>query len=333
MTRANASARRDYAPRSSALSRYLAPVGVTISVVLALIGFFLTHEDHAVLKGLISLGIGLLGTSVTLQLELLLRVQERNKAWDAYGGLLRLIEEEPHLLPLFAEATRASVRTLEQSKIDLFKEQVPRLLHEVSIRLDELSQGRWRCPPGGMRLFEHYYKCAESTVLAVTDERDIATWWSSATGRYYLELNRESPAEIKRIVILGGADQNLAMEMIYKNTDAGVEMYAVRREQLGEPNLLVNITMFDDILMHQDIVNTEGRTVAHQWSENRVDLQRAHSRFSGLMAYATRYPPDAKPSDETRASLLDPDQADSVKLEGDDLAFRRRFWPEEDDSA
>jgi hypothetical protein len=276
--------------RHSNVARYLAPVGATLSVATALVGFFVAGESHEALKGLIGVVIALLGTTITLLLEVLLRIQERNRAWDAHGGLLMLLEDHPELTPLISATTRASIGTLAHSKVEHFRDEVGRVLYDTSLTLEELARGRLRSSPGTTDLFRYYYEHAEERVRAITDERDLG-WWGSATGGAYLELNRASRAKKKeRIIIVGDERTDGVMELIRDNDKAGVQVYVVRASRVTESELLVNLTLFDDAFLHQDLVNLKGNTVGYLWSENKTDVQRAGGIFSRLLAQAAPYP-------------------------------------------
>jgi hypothetical protein len=78
------------------------------------------------------------------------------------------------------------------------------------------------------------------------------------------------------------------LEAMDDNVGHGVHVLVARSDRV-DPELRVNITMFDNTLVHEDIVNRDGLTVSYMYSENETDLERCASVFSRLCSRATPY--------------------------------------------
>jgi hypothetical protein len=276
--------------RFEGLGRYLSAAGAAITVAITLTVALSTGVAPNDLKLALDFCIGLLGVAIVLQLEALVRVSERARKREQYANLLDYIEEYPVLLPILTKLSEATVTTMSQTKVPEFKDNARRLLNATQLSMRELAEGRWLSPPGDNSLMFAHYETVKGSVLAVTDDSDT-DWWGSATGKRYLELNKAAAGRevsVQRVFLLSCPPTPETLKAMDDNVSHDVKVLIARADQV-DPELRINITMFDDKLVHEDIVNRDGLTVSYMYTENEIDLNRCASLFSRLCSRANPY--------------------------------------------
>jgi hypothetical protein len=273
-------------------SRYLALLTVMLTLATTVVVFFVADDDLGGLKDLVTACIGLLGLTISLQLETLFRIAERARTRERYGRLLEGVEDYPDLLPLATETLEASVKTLKQTSIPQFEREVFNILGHARFRLQELAQGRLRTDGSDNTLVLGRFAQAETTMQGTTDEGDTR-WWRQEDGQRFTELSKALIAKgvrVERLWILAKQPSDDLLDLIDEHAQLGIEVFVVRSDQVGlDRRLLVNLTIMDTAFLQQDLPNKEGQAVEYLYSENAVDLERARSTFARLKTMATRY--------------------------------------------
>lgn len=275
-----------------AWSRYLSLLAFLVTALTTVIVFFTTGEELGGLGALITACIGLLGLAISLQLETLFRVAERAQTRERYGRMLELIEDYPDLLPLTRSALEASVRTLRQSRLEEFKEEVFNVLAHADAGLQELAQGRLRTVDGDNTLVLERFGLTREVLRGTTDDGDT-DWWERDSGAQFFELNKGLIAKgirVERVWILAKKPSTKLQALIKSHYAAGVHVYLLRADRKNlDRRLLVNLTMMDESFMQEDLPNKMGQAVEYLYSENSADLERARSRFAQLKSVALEY--------------------------------------------
>ena len=282
-------ARRGLLHRYADRSRYLAPLVVAITVATTLITFFETGSELTDVKLLVTVCVGLLGLVLCLQLETLLAVAERNAARDEHGKLLAVVEEHPGLLRPITKITEAASKTIRETGVEEFREEVANVLADTFVSLEELTQGRLRSRGINGSLHARFGK-ATQCLQGTTDAGDT-WWWTQESGVAFFALNKElieAEVRIERLWLLAEPPDAQTTAIMAGHDAAGVYVYMVRTDQV-EPQWLVNMTMADEVFLHEDIPNKTGYAIDYLYSENEVDLQRAIKRFGELKVHAVRY--------------------------------------------
>jgi hypothetical protein len=281
-------------PRSrssfESLDRYLSTAGAAVTVAITLTVALSTGVAPNDLKLALDFCIGLLGVVIVLQLEALVRVSERARKREQYANLLDYLEEYPALLPILRKLSEATVTTMSQTNVPEFKDNARRLLTATQLSMRALAEGRWLSPAGDNSLMFAHYETVEASVCVVTDDSDTE-WWGSTTGKKYLKLNKAAAGRkvsVQRVFLLSQSPTPETLKAMDDNVSHDVQVMIARSDQV-DPELRVNITMFDDKLVHEDIVNHDGLTVSYMYSENETDLDRCASFFSRLCSRATTY--------------------------------------------
>jgi hypothetical protein len=278
-------------------ARYLALIGVVLTLGSTTIVFFTTGQDLGGLGDLVTACLGLMGLAVSLQLEILFRVSERIRTRDQYGRLLEMIEDYPDLLPPLANAAGASVATFKRTRISQFREEALRTLVGADIRLQELAQGRLRVADGDNTLT--LARAAETRALlqGTTDEGDTG-WWLGDSGTRFFELNAELIAkrnvQVERVWLLSENPDQETRDLLRRHHAIGVKVFLLGANGRDlDHSLLVNMTLMDGLFLHEDLPNKLGQAVEYLYSENAADLERARSCFAQLKARSHVYKGDS----------------------------------------
>jgi hypothetical protein len=273
-------------------SRYLALFTLLIVLVTTAVVFIRSGEENGALKDLLVACVGLIGLTISLQLEILFRVAERAQSRERYGRLLEGIEDYPDLLELSFEALDAGVKTLEKATIPQLKLEVFNVIHHATSQLQELAQGRLRRTGSDNTLVLDRFMHTRLVVRGTTDEGDTA-WWETDDGQRFLELNVsliERGVRIERIWILSAAPSQELRDMFEEHYKRKIDVFVVRADRRDlDRRLLINFTLMDDEFLQMDVPNKEGQAVEYLYSENRVDVDRALNTFAQLKSKATKY--------------------------------------------
>jgi hypothetical protein len=288
----------------------LALFTLLITILATAVVFIRTGDENGSLKDLIVACIGLVGLTVSLQLEILFRVAERAHARERYSKLLEGIEDYPDILELTFDALDASVKTLDKATIPQLKREVFNVFHHATSQLQELAQGRLRRTGSDNTLVLDRFQHAQEVVRGTTDEGDTAWWWTD-DGKRFLELNTmliERSVRIERIWILSASPTQELRDMLEEHYKLKVDVFVVRTDRKDlDRRLLINFTMMDDIFLQMDVPNKEGQAVEYLYSENKVDVERALNTFAQLKSKATKYTgPDSLDQlfDRSKSSLF-----------------------------
>lgn len=263
-----------------------------MTLALTAVVLFTADETLGSLSDLVAITIGLVGTAIALQLEILFRIGERSRSRERFNSLLEGIEDFPDLLPIAAEILGASVETLRTAQTEGFRQNVFRTLARSNIRLQELAQGRLRADGSDNTLVLERFEQTETLLQGTTDAADT-TWWRSADGQRFLELSRRlitRGVAIERIWLLSAPPSQIELELMAEHAKAGVQVFVVRTDggRLDKA-LLVNLTLMDGSFLQQDVPNKEGHAVEYLYSENTADIDRAVNVVAQLKSKATAY--------------------------------------------
>lgn len=273
------------------LARYSGAVGAALSVAAGL--YTVTLQDQSAVNGLV---IGLLGTAVAFQLEILAKINEKAKRGEDYSSLLRNFEDHPWMLETIATSVAAADECLSETAVMQFQQKVRDCFDHMELKLRQLSQGRLECASGDNSLMMQQYQIAREQVRGLSESAD-GPWWRSATGRQYLRLNEETARRgirVQRIFVIDDTLESI-QDVIQENIDVGVETYTINKTDVPS-DLLVNLTIFDDLLAHEDKTNSVGTTIGYVYSSNPVDIARLGEIFERLRSRASTVGTAASPN-------------------------------------
>lgn len=268
-----------------AFARYSGAVGCALSIALGIYSYELKNAEASG-----ALLVGLVGAAVAFQLEILAKISEKTRRGEEYSALLRNFEEHPWMLRTVSLSVDAATRCLDETRVPQFAEQVRGEFEDLNLNMQRLAQGHLLCRSGDNTLMMDRYEKAQSRVLGLSESADD-TWWRSATGRHYLDLNRATTArgvKVERIFILDPTLPSID-DIIEENVQAGVETFVIMKADVPA-ELRLNLTLFDDVLGHEDHTNADGKTVEYLYTTNPSDLARLCNVFQRLRSLAVPAP-------------------------------------------
>ena len=256
-------------------------IGIALSVALSVALTVLVS-----MPALLGFAIGLLGTVVSLQLEVLVKIEPMNGI-DETIQAIRSRDDRASVHNLLALIAGSIVSTLNDGNGMLARE-ATETLEGAGATMQEIAEGRFRKKAGEVTVFLEQVRQTRVCLKATTDLRDVP-WWESHRGRQFLAANAEliggRGVRVERIFF---ADDTDAFDAIIREHRAlGVFCYKI---VVGAADItqVVNMTIFDDKLIHQDEHNPDGSTRNHLYSFRRRDVVAGIRLFDQLKAAGTQ---------------------------------------------
>lgn len=266
---------RDGLPEWSA-----AVVGAVLSAVLS-VGLLSAAQIDAVqslVVGLVGVSIGLL-IEVLLRLEILARGTAALNAAGPYGARLREIAR------LINEINRAVPPAWVSRELD-------RQFDTLARDLTELAAGKLTT-----RDHRHLIRAvseAHTQVLAVTNTlTDLPgeMWWTTALGKQYWAENvaaLERGVRIRRIFVYDTLDPALRL-LLDQQKAAGVEVRVVHGDAL-ERTLHRNLAVIDTAIAWEGRTNARGVQDENVMSHHRTEVERLTNVYGRCAVAAESYP-------------------------------------------
>jgi hypothetical protein len=256
--------------------------GILISVIIAVVLELLAHTEE-----LLSVAIVLIGTTIALQLETIVRFQSQSKLEQTVKAIASPRERadlESALISLGSSAATAL-----RSKQDFVAEEAKRLLKDTQRSLKEVADGKVRRPRYDAFLLTRLMKEVKKSLKATTDARDFA-FWESPQGRQFFNENvaaiKDRRVQIDRIFI---ADVSPQLESVLnRHREAGIHCYILSPSNIDR-RMFVNMTIFDDKIMHHDEYSPDGSTTAQIFSADRDELAAACRLFEEMRQAAVEH--------------------------------------------
>jgi hypothetical protein len=264
-------------------------IGVVLSTVLGAFFYFRTDVNTA-----IATFAGLVGTTITLQVESLLRDREEHEHLTRQQRLFEQLEVIPWLPDLLDHAIGAYT-LIEQIYGDTMAVDLARkAFDDCRIRLEELQRGHYVTADADESPNSPVHALTEQlreSLLATSSGDDISWWLAPSLSRNYWRLNVEAlkrGVTIKRIFIYrdwSGPLETLAMAQ----HQAGVQVLRVPEHQLP-PILRLNIVIWDENCGLEPRHNAAGEWIASSFTFAARDLALLVDRFRLIESFAERWP-------------------------------------------
>lgn len=231
-----------------------------------------------------SLLIGLLGTVLTLQFELLLRHEQHNRFAQLLTGPRWLVD------PVRSIAVDAE-RILEDFRDTPVEQEAAKFLAECAAEFDNLRLGRLRRSADDATYLIQHTRQATRSLLAVTNIGSgigNPRWWEEETGRAYWEANRDMAdrIQIRRVFVHSAEQRDKALVLARLQQSAGVEVRLVPAARVRSEHRL-NFAVWDDSIVWEAQMNAEGAPISNLFSVGRSDVDRLRRIFSILWINST----------------------------------------------
>lgn len=265
-------------------------IGVTLSTVLGVFFYFKTDLTTAV-----ATFAGLVGTTITLQIESLLQERQSRESASRQQEFMRQIESTPWMPDLLNQAvdSYASIaRTYGGTATVLGL--AYKAFEDCRTQLSELQRGRYITPDPDESPNSPTHVLTDRlqhTLLATSSGDDISWWLDSSLSRVYWQRNIEAMKRgvtIKRIFIY--RDWTAEIEsLVEAQHAAGVHIFRVAENRLPAA-LCLNIVLWDDVCALEPRHNSAGEWIASSFTFAAHELSLLHSRFALIESFAEKWP-------------------------------------------
>jgi hypothetical protein len=248
------------------------------------------------ISGADSLMIGLLGTVLTLQFELLLRHEQHSRFAQLLTGPRWLVD------PVRSIAVDAE-RILQDFRDTPVEQEAAKFLAECAAEFDNLRLGRLRRSADDVTYLIQHTRQATRSLLAVTNIGSgigNPRWWEEEKGRAYWQANRDMAGriEIRRVFIHSAEQRDKAVALARLQQSAGVGVRLVPADRVRSEHRL-NFAVWDDSIVWEAQMNAAGAPIANLFSVGRSDVDRLTRIFSILWINSTGLddaPADGQPA-------------------------------------
>jgi hypothetical protein len=262
-------------------------LGIAISVALGAFFYFKTDQQAA-----FATFAGLLGVTITLQLELLLQNRRIADEELQRETMSTQIESLPWLPPLLRQSLTA-LHAIESTYAGTVAADLARKRYERHVAgLRDLQRGfllETRVEDHG--LLQELTKTVQHSLIATTNEEDFL-WWSSVAGQTYLKLQA---AAIQRGV-------RIERIFIYREWTDAREQLTARQQALGIRTLRVREdevagTLGQDLIVWDEFIgltgefSPSGTRTGDRYTFGRTELDRLMDHYRMIESLAEPWPP------------------------------------------
>lgn len=265
--------------------------GVVLSTILGVFFYFKTDLTTAV-----ATFAGLVGTTITLQIESLIQEREARDMVTRQQRLFQRIEMTPWLPRLLDEAVESYADIEHDYGGTMALKLARKAFEDCHAQLAELARGRYGTFDGDESPNSPLNALTEAvrqSLLATSSGDDVDWWLDNAATRNYWRLNVEAAKRgvpVKRIFIYREwTDQIKALADAH--FAAGVQVFRVAERDLP-PVLCINIVIWDEQCGLVPQHNAAGEWIASNFTFAPQDLALLLDRFALIESFAERWPPD-----------------------------------------
>lgn len=266
---------------SSSTQRVVA-LGALITVVVAVLVYFVT-DDHF----LLAIVAVMLGIVIALQIESLARFERRSTREDRHSRILAAAESVPWLPAMLEEIAEAAHSIASRPELQLLIDVAEKELERAREHLATLRNGQFRADAADTTILFDQTGRAERIMLATFLQRFDLQWWSSELGRHYWSVNQQASergVEIRRIFIYEEWTPELE-QIVREQCEAGIEVMAVPGE-LVPRECRVAMVIWDDRLVYQGELNSDGETINVIYSVSKADVDARLNQFNRIRRFA-----------------------------------------------
>lgn len=261
-------------------------VGVLVSVLLG--AFFYFRTD---VKAAFATFAGLLGVTISLQVESLLRERRLGEAATRQQRLVTRVEA----LAWLPDLLDRSLAALEAVRVEFSGTTAPdlgrRAFEDCVNQLENLRRGHFEAPFEDNWLLHSLTGSVRKSLLATSVDDVDLDWWHSADGKAYWRLNEEAlrrGVEVQRIFIYRDwTDSHAALAR--RQSVCGVRTLRVDRAHLP-PALRVDLIVWDSNCGYEARANSSGEAVASTYTFSVHDLARMCDKYRIIESCAEVWP-------------------------------------------
>jgi hypothetical protein len=259
-------------------SRTAVFAGILIAVASAILGLWLGGDKVSPGESVL---IGVVGLVLSLQLDILLRMDRRDQ-------LTGLIDGPPwvaaHMTRISASLDAITVTYGET----IVQAEAQQRLASFAVEFDELAQGRVRTGSEDVRYLMDATMHCKRSLVAVTNLQpngNGTSWWDSAIGQNYWRENLaalQRGVTVGRIFITDDDSVQPALEAIVATQcAAGAQVFVIPRH-LVPLKFQRNIAVWDDDVAWEADMNAAGMPIEYVYAHSRHDIERLRRMYDVL---------------------------------------------------
>jgi hypothetical protein len=259
--------------------------GVVLSSVLGTFFYFRTDLSTA-----LATFAGLIGITITLQIESLLRTRQDREQATRHQRLVARMESTAWLPDVLDRALGAYGLVEQKYGRGVVVELARQIFEDCQDRLEFLARGRYRTadpdesPKSPMRTLTEHLR----THLRATSAGEDLLWWQDALAtRAYWQLNLEAlqrGVSITRIFIYRAWSDDLD-HLARAHHEAGVHVMRVQEDRLPRTSRL-NLLIWDETCAMEPEYNSAGEWINSSFVFEPQDLVLMLDRFRLIESYA-----------------------------------------------
>ncbi|MDQ3913823.1 MAG: hypothetical protein M3323_00610 [Actinomycetota bacterium] len=232
----------------------------------------------------LSYGLGLAGTIISLQIDVIYRLERNSRLLDS-------IERVRWLRPLVERMANSLTRIAGGDRLQAFADAARSELERCVAVLEGQASGRFQAPVGE-NILERQTDLARQEILAVSIQSLDIPRWNNELGRKYWAANLraiERGVRVERVFVFD--EWNSEIEALTaQQATAGVNVSVVSREATP-PQLRIDMAVWDRSFTYQFELNSEGEPISNEYSVNEVDIERRVQQFSILRSLGKKIEP------------------------------------------
>lgn len=271
-------------PKNRRSNVSLVVAGGVASTALAVIPVVITSAP-----AILGLIVGLLGVSITLLIELIIRMERQNHLTSRAQQLVDVFNKAPTIADDVEHAVETAGAVL-RGGLPLYSEAVEQASAEFRQKLEELSRGDYHVKITSVALLTSQARTTKASIKATSIVTMNENWWISPAGAEYWEENvraLERGVRISRVYIFEGARSAQMTDLMAQQAKAGVSVYHIDKSVL-DSELHIDVVIFDDRGVYEIEPGVRGNS-KRMFKTNPVDVRIASQRFEQILQHIMQY--------------------------------------------
>ncbi len=263
-------------------------MGTATSVALGVL--FYARAD---IKTALGVFAGLLGVTITTQVQSIVLTNRRIDVATRSGRMLEALETISWLPPLIEEITSHITRVERDYSATPAVELCQQVLQDCLDRVNDLQRGHFEPAYGDQRLFNALTSKAVKQIRATSAQEMDLAWWLSPRSEPYWELQREAlgrKVTITRVFIYSKWNDDLD-QLARKQSQAGIEVRTVHRGRLP-PRLVTDMVIWDETCGYETRSNAAGEPVINFFTLAAQDVEKMRHDYEAIIISSTLYKHD-----------------------------------------
>ena len=256
--------------------------GVLSSIIISLVLYITGVETIS------SIMVALLGVVITLQIDLISRIEQALHKNKQYFELGNKLESMPWLHSSILSIINSTNIIMSKSKNSLFKESAKHEVEKCRNLLDEIKQGYLKTDFIDIDPLITALKETKNSLRAISVSNVDDKFWNSSIGKKFWNENIKAVQDrnvfIERIFIYDEWNKKLE-ELIQKQIDVGIKVSIISKSELPN-NFCTDMIIYDEKFLYKAILNSNGIPIENLLSINKSDINHEIKNFNKTKNFA-----------------------------------------------